>query len=250
MTDLGLRPRKATELVDAAIQLYRREPLQFIIGFGAFYVPWMVVAGALGLQSTEVAPTLNKLMISFVGGVLVYTLASGASTILANDIYFDRPADLGRALRTVVANLLTLLLATIVVALAVGFGSFLLIVPGLYMLARYFAVRQAVLLEGLGAGRALRRTSELSKGYKKHILSTIVILFLPIFALSVGLGFVLRVIPSSLVRLALSTIFATVLYPLFGITETLLYYDIRIRKEGFDIEYLASGALEKDAVPT
>jgi hypothetical protein len=30
----------------------------------------------------------------------------------------------------------------------------------------------------------------------------------------------------------------------------LLYYDIRIRKEGFDIEYLASGALEKDTVAT
>jgi hypothetical protein len=30
-----------------------------------------------------------------------------------------------------------------------------------------------------------------------------------------------------------------VIYPFFGIAETLLYYDIRIRKEGFDVEYLA-----------
>ena len=45
MTDLGLRPRKATELVDAAFQLYRREPLQFIIALGIVYIPWMIIAG-------------------------------------------------------------------------------------------------------------------------------------------------------------------------------------------------------------
>ena len=29
--------------------------------------------------------------------------------------------------------------------------------------------------------------------------------------------------------------------PFFSIVETLLYYDVRIRKEAFDIEYMAGG---------
>src|SRR5215510_12037009 len=148
MTDLGLRPRKATELVDAAFQLYRREPLQFIIGLGIVYVPWMVIAGALGLQSADVAPTLTKTLINLVGGVLVYTLAGGVSTILANEVYFNRPADLGRAFRAVGTSFVPLLLTMMAAALAIGFGLALLIVPGLIFLARYFAVKQAVLLEG------------------------------------------------------------------------------------------------------
>ena len=38
-----------------------------------------------------------------------------------------------------------------------------------------------------------------------------------------------------------STAVSVVLYPLLALTETLLYYDARIRKEGFDVEYLARG---------
>jgi hypothetical protein len=250
MTDLGLRPRKATELVDAAFQLYRREPLQFIIGFGVVYIPWMVLVSALGLQPSEVAPTVTQLVVSTLGGVLIYTFGGGVTTVLANDIYFNRQPDLARAFRAVGASFLTLLLTMVVVTLAVGFGFVLLFVPGLYMLARYFAVKQAVLLEGAAAGPALGRTSELSKGYKKHILLTIVIVSLLYFALSVGVGLFVRVIPSSIVRLALSAIFATVVFPLFGITETLLYYDVRIRKEGFDIEYLSTAPAETNAVAT
>jgi len=250
MTDLGLRPRKATELVDAAFQLYRREPLQFIIGLGIVYVPWMVIAGAFGLQSADVAPTLTKTLINLVGGVLVYTLAGGVSTILANEVYFNRPADLGRAFRAVGTSFVPLLLTMMAAALAIGFGLALLIVPGLIFLARYFAVKQAVLLEGASAGPALGRSAKLSEGYKKHILVTIGIVFLLNIALTVGVGLFSRIIPSSLVRLAISTIFTTLIYPLYGITETLLYYDVRIRKEGFDIEYLSTAPAETNVVAT
>jgi hypothetical protein len=34
------------------------------------------------------------------------------------------------------------------------------------------------------------------------------------------------------------------MYPLLGIAETLIYYDVRIRKEGFDIEMMAAQAAE------
>jgi hypothetical protein len=44
------------------------------------------------------------------------------------------------------------------------------------------------------------------------------------------------------------TAVSVVVYPLFGLTETLLYYDARIRKEGFDVEYLA-GADTSAAAP-
>jgi hypothetical protein len=249
MTDLGLRPRKATELVDAAFQLYRREPLLFIIALGIIYIPWMVIVGALGLQSA-VAPTVTQLVVSLVGGLLVYTLAAGVSTILANDVYFNRPPDLARAFRAVGASFLTLFLTMMAATLAIGFGFVFLFFPGLYMYARYFAAKQAVLLEGAAAGPALRRTAELSKGYKMHILATMAIVFLLYIALLVGVALFSRVIPSSLIRLAISTIFGTLIYPLFGITETLLYYDVRIRKEGFDIEYLSTAPAEPNVVTT
>ena len=46
----------------------------------------------------------------------------------------------------------------------------------------------------------------------------------------------------------LATALTIVVYPILGITETVLYFDTRIRNEGFDVEYLA-GAVT-DTSPT
>ncbi len=81
-----------------------------------------------------------------------------------------------------------------------------------------------------------------SKGYKGHILKTLLLVGIVTMAISIGVSLLATMIPSTILQLAVSTALSTVIYPIFGITETLLYYDVRIRKEGFDIEYLATGA--------
>lgn len=240
MSDLGFRPRSATELVDAAFQLYRREPLQFIIGLGCIYVPWMLVLSALGIQNSDVLPSPSTIMITVFGGVFVYTFATGITTILARDIYFGQSPDLARAFRAVASHVVPLVSTMLVATIAMTLGFVLLILPAFYMYARYFAIKQIVLLEDSGADAALRRTAELSKGVKGHILKTMALMVLVTFAITIGVSLVSTMIPSTIVQLAISTVLSTIVYPMFGITETLLYYDIRIRKEGFDIEYLAS----------
>ena len=50
MADLGLRPRSATELVDAAFQVYRRAPLQFMVALAVVYVPWLVLQLVFGVE--------------------------------------------------------------------------------------------------------------------------------------------------------------------------------------------------------
>jgi hypothetical protein len=240
MTELGLRPRSATELVDAAFQLYKREPLQFIVALGIIYVPWMIVSALLGLDSPSEATQLGAAMIAALGGILVYTLASGVTTVLADDVYFGRQPNIGRAYALVGKRLFPLLVTMLASSLAIGLGFVFLILPALYMIARYFAVVQLVLLEGLGANASLRRTAELSKGHKRHILNTLGLVALVNIAIGIGLSMMTTMIPSIIIRLVLQTIVSTLVYPMFGITATLLYYDVRIRKEGFDIEYLAN----------
>ena len=43
MTDLVLRPRSATELIDAAFQVYRRAPVPFMVAMALIYVPWLAI---------------------------------------------------------------------------------------------------------------------------------------------------------------------------------------------------------------
>ena len=64
----------------------------------------------------------------------------------------------------------------------------LFLFPALYPLARFFAVRQAIMIEGAGVGRSLSRSSELSVGVKGHVLATLLLAGLITIAISVGVG--------------------------------------------------------------
>jgi len=42
MSDLRLRPRSVTEIVDAAFQLYKRDALEYLLVTAVAYAPWVV----------------------------------------------------------------------------------------------------------------------------------------------------------------------------------------------------------------
>jgi len=240
MTELGLRPRSATELVDAAFQVFRRDPMQFIVATAAVYVPWLVIRLAFDVGISTAFPTPQQALVAGLAGVVVYAAVGGVITVIASDVYLGAPADAARALRLAAARIIPLLGASIVTLAFIVIGFIFFLFPALYPLARFFAIRQAVMLEGANAGDALGRSSQLSMGVKGHVLATLLLVLLVTTALSFGSGLLAQLIPSRVVVTVLLTAVSVVLYPFFGITETLLYYDIRIRKEGFDVEYLAA----------
>jgi hypothetical protein len=240
MTDLAPRPRTATELVDAAFQVYRRDPMHFVFVTAVTYVPWLVIRLVLGIGLDPTQLTLTSAAIMSIGSLLAYGIVSGAITRIAHDVYLTESADPVVALRDMVARLPALILATLAKLFLVVGAALFLIFPALYPLAAYFASAQAVVLERRGPIDALGRSSHLSKGLKGHILKTILLLFIINIAVSIGTGFPIAMIGNHVLEEVASTTIAILVYPLFGITETLLYYDARIRKEGFDVELLAA----------
>jgi hypothetical protein len=110
-------------------------------------------------------------------------------------------------------------------------------------------VSQVVVLERTGAIEALGRSRKLAKGNLLRILgmSLLILLLAVIFGwgVSFAVGLVLPYVTSTYTaQTVLSSVFSGVvdllLSPLFAAAWILLYYDIRIRKEGFDLEMLAS----------
>src|SRR5262249_29892201 len=53
MSDLVLRPRSATELIDAAFQVYRRAPVPFMVAMALIYVPWLALRLIFSLNVPE-----------------------------------------------------------------------------------------------------------------------------------------------------------------------------------------------------
>src|SRR5262249_19509430 len=88
MSDLVLRPRSATELIDAAFQVYRRAPVPFMVAMALIYVPWLAIRLIFSLNIPETPDQFTPEMmrvafISAAGGVVIYGLAGGAVSILA-----------------------------------------------------------------------------------------------------------------------------------------------------------------------
>lgn len=274
MSELVLRPRSATELVDAAFQVYRRAPLQFMVAVAAVYVPWLVIQLVFNVSITPTnLPGTGQIAWLSLVGILIFAIAGGVTALIARDVYLGRPLDVAAEFRELLPRLPTLILASVasVIIVAIGtviavipaavvvtlaggrglaaaVGGLLFIVAGMYLFARFYAVRQIVVLEDAGVFRALGRASELSKGLRIHIIGTLFLVGVLTIAVDVGATLMLGMIPSPvLIRLG-STAIAVIVGPLFGITETVLYYDLRIRKEAFDVEYLA-GEVESSVIP-
>jgi hypothetical protein len=247
MSNIALRPRSPTELVDAAFQLYRRDPIPFITGLALIYVPWLVVSAATGLAEVLADPTalaLNpgRMMWLGLGTGITYILASSITTSLANDAYFDRTVDVAKAFRLVFQRFGGIFLASLITGVSVMLGTLVFILPGIYIYCRLFATKQAILLEGSGGGASIGRSWRLSKSSVRHILNTLGLALLLNLAVGIGANVLAKMIPSQIVQQVIATIVGCLVYPIVGIIETMLYYDIRIRREGFDIEYLAAAA--------
>lgn len=274
MSELVLRPRSATELVDAAFQVYRRAPLQFMVAVALVYVPWLVIQLVFNVSITPTnLPDSGQIAWLSLVGILIFAIAGGVTALIARDVYLGRPLDVAADFRALLPRVPTLILASVAAVVIIAIGTVVAVVPaavvfalsgrqavavlaavvlfivsGMYLFARFYAVRQIVVLEDAGVIRALGRASDLSKGLRLHIIATLFLIGVLTIAVDVGVTLMLGMIPSPvLIRLG-STALAVIVGPLFGITETVLYYDLRIRKEAFDVEYLA-GAVEPSVIP-
>ena len=266
MSDLRLRARSVTEIVDAAFQLYRRDALEYVLVTAIAYAPWvvaqLVLMRGLLLSSPQVlsAPGPASFVLAVIG-IFAYALMSAVLSRFSSDVYLDRPTGLGLVVRWVLALVPQLISATILFALVLmlgfipvivgaGIGSIPLILTGVvisiwwlfYAYARFFAVFQVIVLENRGIIDAFSRSSVLSQGRKGHILLTQLLVIIIFVMLSFAVTLVAQLFGTIAGSVIMQALYTVVAYPLIGITQMILYYDARIRAEGFDIEVM-TGAL-------
>lgn len=263
MSDLRLRARSVTEIVDAAFQLYKRDALEYVLVTAILYAPLIVAqliffrGTSFGTAAQITAASTTGQIVVFSISVLAYTLMSGVVSRFSSDVYLERPAGVAVAIQSVVKLVPRLIGAGILFALVLVLGfvptivgaalnSGLLMFLGVvitfvwvfYSVARYFAILQLIVLENRRIIEAFARSSVLSKDRKGHILLTMFLIILIFWLLSLAVGVVAVIASNVAVIVVASTLYTVVAYPLIGITQMILYYDARIRAEGFDIEVM------------
>jgi len=151
-----------------------------------------------------------------------------------------RPVRLGDSVAIGLARFLPVIGVSLLTALAIGFASLLLLIPGLIMATRLFVAMPACIVERLGVSASLERSGELTKGQRW-----------PIFALLL-LTWILGTIGFSVVSAALAPIGGATAARIGGficsalvssfnsIVVVVVYHDLRVAKEGIDIDRIAA----------
>ena len=248
MQSIVLRPRKATEIVDAAIEVYRRNPIHFLLLTSVVHVPWLIVQimFAAGRNETEV---LSMSILVSAGTLVTYFLMSGLIVHLASELYLGRETDAFETLRRIRRKLPVVFVASLLQSLAIGVALILFLFPAVWVTALMFAVIPAIVIENRSIPDAFARSRALSQDLKMHILSALGLVMLIRFVVQVSVALLVVAIPNPPLRYVVAAAASIVIYPLIGIAEALVYYDARIRKEGFDIEMMAGQGAQSIPAP-
>lgn len=152
---------------------------------------------------------------------------------------------------------------SLLIGIAAGAACLLLIVPGVLLFIMWSLAVPAKVLENLGVGDALSRSSDLTKNDRGRVF----VIWLMFIVLGLGVSLLLRwpieiaagvnsmfalQRTGALWQVALlvsSFVSQCLVGPLATVAFSLLYYDERVRKEAFDLE-LMMASLDPTQLPT
>jgi hypothetical protein len=223
------------EVLREAWELYKRFFVRFVtvaaivfvvIGLASVLLALAADDGGLG----EVLWSLIAAGVSLVG----YFWLQGALVEAVRDVRDGRAdASVGELFARTQPRLPALIVAGILAGLAIAFGLLLLIIPGLFLLSRWFLITPAIVLEGRSAGESFGRSWELTRG---HIGSALGLVVLTILIVIVGGGIasalitaVLSPLPDLLASWLSNIVVNSLIAPFVALAWTLAYYRLAER---------------------
>jgi hypothetical protein len=277
-TALELRPMGIGDILDRTFRLYRSHFMPFFlvmlvvqaiahVGTLAWQLNFWTQMPALGESAAPPGPAffgafalmIPVMIVTFV----LNQIGIGTLTAAVSAAFLRQPVSIRQALQTVRPKLGRLIGATLLNSLIIGLGFLLCIIPGIYFTLWYLLVSQVVIIENLRPVAALRRSKELmrvktDRGFARHNYTKAALILIIMFALGAVVGGLVNVPfaiaeiisgddrmaapyePLKLLHGVLNMVVHAAVMPVGLIAMILFYYDIRIRKEGFDLELLAS----------
>lgn len=258
-------PMSVSGILDRALRLYRDQFVRFVAIAAIVQVPlglMMSVGLALIIGAGTVADRSEDppvfLMAAGAVGFLVFMvfalvghqICTAALLKCVGETYLGGEATVWQAYRFVLRKALTLICAAILVVLISMLGYMLCIVPGVIFSLWYALTTPAIVMENLGAVAGMGRSKQLAKGNLGKIFLVFLIILLITWMLTYPLNFAAGLLAGLISRGdPLISMFITqvaqfvpqiIVMPFSAAASVLLYYDLRIRKEGFDLEMLAA----------
>ena len=194
----------------------------------------------------ELAGTPALSLVLFAVGIVLYILANGAIIFATAQHYLGREIRVtecyGRAWRSVLSLIGAAIVLFVVLALSAVASVIIIGIPVFfYLLVSLFFYSQAIILEGKGPLTGLGRSRELVKAtwWRVFRIGIIFVIVTLVIGLAASLPGFLATLFGPTAGAILSTISQSVAMPVGYIGATVVYFDLRVRKEGYTTERMA-----------
>ena len=224
---------------DRTSSVYTRNFLIFTLVPLVAYLPSLLFpasAGGMAYQN-------GGWVIALVAIILTVMLGLLSQAILVYGSFQDmrgKQVDIGESFNVGLGRLVPILGLTILEGLCIMVGFMLLFVPGLILVTMWFVAVPICIVERRGPWQSLVRSGELTKGHRWKIFGIILVLYLVSAIVGLILTSVLTAIGGTILAMIATLLWNGVWGAFFAIFVVVTYYELRVAKEGIDIEQIAS----------
>ncbi|WP_169542240.1 hypothetical protein [Solirubrobacter soli] len=267
----SLRPLSVGEILDAGIKVFTRhwKPLAGMVAVltGPVYIVYVLLIASIDDELLDINTTFSTSSsttttdtdatvlvgfgLSYVLLFITFLVAFVACFKAVSDAWLGSTPSVGRSLRFALRNSLKAGVCGIVAGIVVCAGAILCLVPGIWIGVAWCLCFPALLFERTGPIRALGRSYSLTKQrwWGSFLVWIVGYLLVSIVGAIVQLGLLGiadaiatdNTIVAAIATVIGSTASAAVSYPFLAAVLTILYFDQRVRKEGFDLQLQAEG---------
>jgi hypothetical protein len=265
MADVDLRPMSLGEVLDRTFTLYREHFLLFV---GIAALPNLVMllfrfgfllfarsAAAGKPPNLASAGILGGIVLGAVGGALLMLVLVGisqAATISAvSSLFLGQEISVADSYNSAKGHILGVIGIMILSGLATGIGLIFLILPGIYLACRLAVSVPVSVVENESPVASMERSMELTRDYAGQVFLLLLLVVVLSYVVAIMLQFPVMFFTIAAAMAKHQVSFGVTAYsyiaefvsqvlvgPIGTISAALMYYNLRVRKEGFDIQHL------------
>jgi hypothetical protein len=244
-TEAARPPRYFTldmgEALGNTFRIWMRNLVPFFLMSVLVYSPY--VACAYLLTRTDISDLKTKAIVSLLfllSLVLSQIVLTGAVTFAVIQQLRGQPAGIGRCLIVGLSRILPVVAVAFLYFLAVMAGFFLLVIPAFIFLCMFYVVVPATVVEDVGPFTAMGRSRDLTRGFKWTIFGIIFVMWILTVLIQLPAPFALTYVGDLDLRFGLQMALQLLFVPLNSVIAAVVYHDLRVGKEGANIEDLAA----------
>jgi hypothetical protein len=282
------RPMGVSDLFDEAFDLYKSNFLLFLGASAIAYVPLQAVLlyfltpslNAWGQESQssnvgfdQAMQFLSRQFVSYSSIFAVYSVLyvifSAPTVFVIGQRYLGRDVTIGQAYFEAIRRAFSVIVGVIVAGIPIAIGSAFCLFPGMAVLCRWLCLPQVLVLERrMSPFAAIARANRLGREQFWRCAGVLTMLSFVSIAISLAFEAVLYLLLTfvplgslpglgdtatqmNIANQVAGTVSTLLVTPFMWAVLTVVYYDIRIRQEGYDMEIIAEQLgleIRRDAV--